>query len=58
MIYCELTEAEKDFYEALFKRSKVNLVFVSVLHLSLGLFTFDAAFLVYNCYVGICSGEV
>ena len=23
VIYCELTEAEKDFYEALFKRSKV-----------------------------------
>ncbi|PRQ38164.1 hypothetical protein RchiOBHm_Chr4g0410751 [Rosa chinensis] len=24
VIYCELTEAEKDFYEALFKRSKVK----------------------------------
>ena len=23
MIYCELTEAERDFYEALFKKSKV-----------------------------------
>lgn len=23
IIYCEPTEAEKDFYEALFKRSKV-----------------------------------
>lgn len=27
IIYCEPTEAEKDFYEALFKRSKVFLVF-------------------------------
>jgi hypothetical protein len=24
VIYCELTEAEKDFYEALFRRSKVS----------------------------------
>ena len=26
VIYCELTESEKDFYEALFKRSKVFFI--------------------------------
>lgn len=29
IIYCELSEAEKDFYEALFKKSKVCVPIVS-----------------------------
>lgn len=28
VLYCELSAAEKDFYEALFKRSKVELSFL------------------------------
>lgn len=37
MIYCELSEAEKDFYEALFKKSKVNL------------YQYDSIFLIFIC---------
>lgn len=33
IIYCEPTEAEKDFYEALFKRSKVFLFIFNILYL-------------------------
>lgn len=31
VIYCDMTEAEKDFYEALFKRSKVHVCFIMCL---------------------------
>lgn len=35
VVYCNLTEAEKDFYEALFKKSKVQIFSASKSHLTL-----------------------
>lgn len=53
VIYCELTEAERDFYEALFKRSKVLYFLFALLFLILGL-TFLCLFsmtLLLSCQV-------